>query len=96
MATVAGAQTRGASRWERLRGGLTRSEWITVGGMAAVVLGLTALGFFLLFAVVVPTTSSSATRVCSASGSGSPRTRSACATPSTPITSARSTTPRAS
>ena len=53
MATVA-AGTRGASRWERIRGGLTRSEWITVGLMAAVVLGLTALGCFLLFAIVVP------------------------------------------
>jgi len=53
MATVA-AGTRGTTRWERIRGGLTRSEWITVGLMAAVVLGLTALGCFLLFAVVVP------------------------------------------
>jgi len=53
MATVA-AGTRGTTWWERIRGGLTRSEWITVGLMAAVVLGLTALGCFLLFAVVVP------------------------------------------
>ena len=53
MATVAVGTGR-ASRWERIRGGLTLSEWITVGAMTAVVLGLTALGFFLLFAVVVP------------------------------------------
>ncbi len=45
---------RGATRWERLRGGLTRSEWMTVAGMAAVVAGLTFLGFFLLLAVVAP------------------------------------------
>lgn len=39
---------------QRLRGGLTRPEWKAIGGMAAVVLGLTALGFLVLFAVVVP------------------------------------------
>src|SRR3954454_24938681 len=33
---------------------LTPSEWVTVGIMAAVVLGLHAVGFFLLFAVVAP------------------------------------------
>ncbi len=49
--TVAG---RAVSSWERLRGGLSRSEWMTVAGMAAVVGGLHILGFFLLFAFVVP------------------------------------------
>jgi high-affinity nickel-transport protein len=39
---------------QRMRAGLTRSEWLTVGGMAAVVVGLHALGFFLLFALIVP------------------------------------------
>jgi high-affinity nickel-transport protein len=51
------AMTGGAqlgSRWHRLRGGLTRSEWLTVAAMAAVVAGLTFLGFFLLLAVVAP------------------------------------------
>jgi high-affinity nickel-transport protein len=33
---------------------LTRSEWTTVAGMAALVIGLHVLGFFLLFAFVVP------------------------------------------
>jgi nickel/cobalt transporter (NiCoT) family protein len=42
------------SRWERLRTGLTPSEWATVAGMAAVVIGLHVVGFFLLFAFVVP------------------------------------------
>jgi nickel/cobalt transporter (NiCoT) family protein len=48
------AAARVASGWDRIRGGLTRSEWATVGGMAAVVIGLHVLGFFLLFAFVVP------------------------------------------
>jgi high-affinity nickel-transport protein len=39
---------------KRIRGGLTPSEWATVGGMAAVVIGLHVIGFFLLFAFVVP------------------------------------------
>src|SRR4051794_33413554 len=34
--------------------GLSRSEWTTLAGMAAVVVGLHVLGFFLLFAFVVP------------------------------------------
>jgi nickel/cobalt transporter (NiCoT) family protein len=33
---------------------LSRAEWATLGGMAAVVLGLHATGFFLLFALVAP------------------------------------------
>ena len=48
------AATRVASSWDRIRGGLTRSEWATVGGMAAVVIGLHVIGFFLLLAFVVP------------------------------------------
>jgi nickel/cobalt transporter (NiCoT) family protein len=51
-ATTAG--THALTRWERLRGGLSSSEWGTVAGMAAVVVGLHVVGFFLLFAVVVP------------------------------------------
>ena len=42
------------SRWQRIRGGLTPSEWATVAGMAAVVGVLHVVGFFLLFAVVAP------------------------------------------
>src|SRR3954468_2346405 len=51
-ATIAGTQA--PTRWERLRGGLSSSEWATVAGMAAVVVGLHVVGFFLLFAVVAP------------------------------------------
>jgi nickel/cobalt transporter (NiCoT) family protein len=47
--------TRGdGSRWQRLRTGLTASEWGTVAGMAGMVIGLHVLGFSLLFAFVVP------------------------------------------
>jgi nickel/cobalt transporter (NiCoT) family protein len=38
----------------RLRGALTRREWARVGGMAAVVIGLHAFGWFTLLALVVP------------------------------------------
>jgi nickel/cobalt transporter (NiCoT) family protein len=39
---------------QRIRRGLTRSEWATVAGMAGVVIGLHVLGFILLFAFVAP------------------------------------------
>ncbi len=42
------------SRWSRIRSALTPAEWRRAAGMAAVVLGLHALGFFLLFALVAP------------------------------------------
>src|SRR4051794_12514557 len=39
---------------QRIRRGLTRSEWAAVAGMAGVVIGLHVLGFVLLFAFVAP------------------------------------------
>jgi high-affinity nickel-transport protein len=42
------------SRWQQIRHGLTAAEWRRVGGMAAVILGLHVLGFFILIAVVAP------------------------------------------
>ena len=42
------------TRWQRLRGSLTPSQWSTVAGMAAVIIGLHLIGFGLLFGVVVP------------------------------------------
>ncbi len=42
------------SRWYRFRHGLTGREWARVGGMAAVVVGLTVLGWGTLLFVVVP------------------------------------------
>jgi nickel/cobalt transporter (NiCoT) family protein len=53
MATTPAPAGR-ASRWRRILGGLTAAEWGRVGGMAAVIVGLTAAGFFLLFALVAP------------------------------------------
>jgi high-affinity nickel-transport protein len=49
-------KTRGAAmpRRPRMGAALTRSERRTVAGMAAVVIGLHAVGFFLLIAVVAP------------------------------------------
>src|SRR5215213_933735 len=43
-----------ASRWTRARGALTPAEWRRAGLLAAVVLGLHVVGFFLLLAVVAP------------------------------------------
>ena len=43
-----------ASRWTRARQALTPAEWRRAGLLAAVVLGLHAVGFFLLLAVVAP------------------------------------------
>ena len=42
------------SLWHRLRGALTRREWCAVAGMASVVIGLHAVGFFILLTVVAP------------------------------------------
>jgi len=44
----------GATRWTRARQALTPAEWRRAALLAAVVLGLHAAGFFLLFAVVAP------------------------------------------
>ena len=93
-ATIAG--THALTRWERIKGGLSPAEWGTVAGMAAVVVGLHVVGFVLLFAVVAPHHFDLGAPGSSASGSASPPTRWACATPSTPTTSARSTTRPAS
>src|SRR5688572_1182440 len=43
-----------ASRWARARDALTHAEWRRVVLLASVVLGLHAVGFFLLFVVVAP------------------------------------------
>jgi high-affinity nickel-transport protein len=40
--------------WHRVRGSLTRQEWIRVGGMAAVIVVLHVIGWFTLVAVVAP------------------------------------------
>jgi nickel/cobalt transporter (NiCoT) family protein len=42
------------SRWARIRAALTPSEWRRAALLAAVILGLHAVGFFILLALVVP------------------------------------------
>src|SRR4051795_12034741 len=42
------------SRWARMRAALTPQEWRRAAGLAAVVVGLHAVGFFLLLVLVVP------------------------------------------
>ena len=46
--------TRPGSRWKRARGALTPAEWRRASLLAAVVIGLHVIGFFLLIAVVAP------------------------------------------
>ncbi|HEY4452097.1 MAG TPA: HoxN/HupN/NixA family nickel/cobalt transporter [Solirubrobacteraceae bacterium] len=48
------AQVQGSTRWQRFTGSLDAAQWRTVAAMATVVLGLHAVGFFLLIAVVAP------------------------------------------
>jgi nickel/cobalt transporter (NiCoT) family protein len=42
------------SRWKRIRAALTPAEWRRAGLLAAVIVGLHAVGFFILLALVVP------------------------------------------
>jgi high-affinity nickel-transport protein len=48
------ASDRGATRWRRLKHSLDPGQWRTVALMAAVVLGLHVVGFFILFVLVAP------------------------------------------
>ncbi|CAN5525409.1 HoxN/HupN/NixA family nickel/cobalt transporter [soil metagenome] len=50
----AGGSTRQAGRWTRFRTSLTPAEWRRAAGFASVIVGLHVVGFFLLFAFVVP------------------------------------------
>ncbi|WP_329599575.1 HoxN/HupN/NixA family nickel/cobalt transporter [Streptomyces pseudovenezuelae] len=47
------APARG-SVWHRVRGSMTRQEWVRAGGMAAVVVALHVIGWFVLVAIVAP------------------------------------------
>ncbi|MFI9173725.1 Nickel transporter NicT [Streptomyces lincolnensis] len=47
------APARG-SAWHRVRGSMTRREWLRVGGMAAVIVALHVIGWFTLIAIVAP------------------------------------------
>src|SRR3954451_20698105 len=48
------ASSPGASRWQRIRRSLTPAEWRRAFALAAVVIGLHVVGFFLLLVLVVP------------------------------------------
>jgi high-affinity nickel-transport protein len=50
----AGAGNSGGGRLARIRAALTPSEWRRVTGMLIVILGLTALGWFIVIAIVAP------------------------------------------
>ncbi len=51
---AAGIRFTGASRMTRVRAALTPQEWRRAAVLAAVILGLHAVGFFILLALVVP------------------------------------------
>jgi nickel/cobalt transporter (NiCoT) family protein len=44
----------GAGRWDRIKGALTPREWARLGVLAAVIVALHVVGFFILFALVAP------------------------------------------
>jgi len=75
---------------------LNPAERRTVAGMAGVVIGLHLIGFFILIVLVAPHHYRLGASGGFSIGLGLTATRSGCATRSTPITSRRSTTPRAS
>jgi high-affinity nickel-transport protein len=54
MAAAAAGSLARASRWTRLKGALTAAEWRRAAMLAAAVVGLHIIGFFLLIAVVAP------------------------------------------
>jgi high-affinity nickel-transport protein len=43
-----------AARWRRLKAAMTGAEWRQLGWLSAAILGLHALGFFILFVLVMP------------------------------------------
>jgi high-affinity nickel-transport protein len=51
---VATQTAAAGGRLAQVKSGLTRSQWTTVAGMTAVIVGLHVIGFGLLFGVVVP------------------------------------------
>lgn len=78
----------GAFRWRR-------QDTLRTAGLMAVIAGLHVVAFGVLFLLVVPEHYTVGSRAFGV-GLASPRTPSACGTPSTPTTSPPSTTPPAS
>jgi high-affinity nickel-transport protein len=54
MTRISAASLSGTSRWSRIRASLTPEEWRRAAVLAAVVVGLHVVGFFILLALVVP------------------------------------------
>jgi nickel/cobalt transporter (NiCoT) family protein len=52
--TAARSGKPGLSRWRRIASSLDPGQWRTLAGMAAVIIGLHVVGFFLLLVVVAP------------------------------------------
>src|SRR3954452_13878119 len=52
--TVEAQKQAQPSRLERIRGSLTRGEWMTIGGIAGVVVALHVIGWFTLVAIIAP------------------------------------------
>jgi high-affinity nickel-transport protein len=75
---------------------LGRKDWIVLIAMFGFVLLLNIVGWGTLMGIVAPQHLSVGNGAIFGIGSGSPPTRWACGTPSTPTTSPPSTTPRAS
>ena len=84
------------SRWERVRGALTPAEWRRAGMLALVIVGLHVIGFGLLLGFVVPEHLTLGDGAGFTVGLGITAYTLGLGTPSTPTTSARSTTRRAS
>src|SRR3954463_7989114 len=56
-ATIEATQARAEpqlSRFQRIRGSLTRGEWMTIGGIAGVVVALHVIGWVTLVAIIAP------------------------------------------
>ena len=83
------------ARARRIAGVLTPSEWARTGGMAATVIALNVAGWGLLAAALGGHYHITKTEIFGV-GTGVLASPWACGTPSTPITSRRSTTRRAS
>src|SRR5690348_14235090 len=52
--TAGSAAPAAASRWARIKGAMSPDEWRRAGVLAAVVVALHVIGFFVLLALVVP------------------------------------------
>ncbi|EUA34268.1 putative high-affinity nickel-transporter [Mycobacterium xenopi 3993] len=90
-----GALEEQPSTWSRLRAALAPDEWLRLGSMSAVIVALHLIGWITLVLVVEPAHLSLGDKAFGL-GVGLTAYTLGCGTRSTPITSPRSTTRRAS